>query len=171
MRRETIATLGAEEISVAVESLDDGLWQVHLGESSRAVDAREIRPGLWSLICEGRSYLIDLDRRKHATAVLVGTVEAELQLHDARQRQLAQAVSSRAGGGDEVVRAPIAGKVVKVAVAPGDAVRPGDRVVVLEAMKMENELKAERGGTVVSVHTEAGQSVDTGDRLVIIRAD
>ena len=66
----------------------------------------------------------------------------------------------------ETIRAPIAGKVVKVLVAVGDEVAPGTPVIVLEAMKMENELVAERGGTVTAVHKQAGQAVDTGDLLV-----
>ncbi|HEX7843343.1 MAG TPA: biotin/lipoyl-containing protein, partial [Kofleriaceae bacterium] len=64
--------------------------------------------------------------------------------------------------------APIAGKVVKVSVAVGDHVAPGGAVIVLEAMKMENELAAERGGTVSAIHKAAGQAVDTGDLLVEI---
>jgi biotin carboxyl carrier protein len=63
-------------------------------------------------------------------------------------------------------RAPIAGKVVKVLVAVGDTVAPGSPVIVLEAMKMENELVSERGGTVAQVAKQAGQAVDTGDLLV-----
>ncbi|HEX7704038.1 MAG TPA: biotin/lipoyl-containing protein, partial [Kofleriaceae bacterium] len=66
----------------------------------------------------------------------------------------------------EALRAPIAGKVVKVLVAVGDNVAPGTAVIVLEAMKMENELVSERGGTVKVVHKQAGQAVDTGDTLV-----
>ena len=51
-------------------------------------------------------------------------------------------------------------------VAAGDQVAPGTPVIVLEAMKMENELVAERGGTVAGIHKSAGQAVDTGDLLV-----
>ena len=66
----------------------------------------------------------------------------------------------------ETLRAPIAGKVVKVLVAVGDEVAAGSPVIVLEAMKMENELVAERGGKVTAVNKQAGQAVDTGDVLV-----
>ena len=54
-------------------------------------------------------------------------------------------------------------------VAVGDQVVPGAAVIVLEAMKMENELAAERGGTVSAIHKVAGQAVDTGDLLVEIK--
>ena len=91
-----------------------------------------------------------------------------LQVEDALHKRLASAAGTRAPARGESLRAPIAGKVVKVMVAVGDQVAPGSAVIVLEAMKMENELAAERGGTVVAIHRVAGQAVDTGDLLVEI---
>jgi biotin carboxyl carrier protein len=91
-----------------------------------------------------------------------------LQVEDALRKRLASAAGTRGAARGEAIRAPIAGKVVKVLVAVGDAVAPGAAVIVLEAMKMENELAAERGGTVSAIHRAAGQAVDTGDLLVEI---
>ncbi len=68
--------------------------------------------------------------------------------------------------GPSLMEAPIPGKVVAVNVAPGDQVEPGQSLVVLEAMKMENELAAENGGTVVKVHVAPGDTVGTGAPLV-----
>ena len=73
--------------------------------------------------------------------------------------------SSRSRGGSRV-EAPIPGKVVAVKVKPGDAVEPGQPLVVLEAMKMENELVAEQAGRVAKVHIEPGTTVDSGTLLV-----
>jgi biotin carboxyl carrier protein len=61
------------------------------------------------------------------------------------------------------------GKVVRVLVATGDTVRARQPVVVVEAMKMENELRASRGGTVAEVHARQGMSVDAGALLVVIQ--
>jgi biotin carboxyl carrier protein len=58
--------------------------------------------------------------------------------------------------------------VVTILVAAGDAVEAGQGVAVLEAMKMENEIKADRGGTVAAIHAEAGQSVEANDQLVTL---
>jgi oxaloacetate decarboxylase alpha subunit len=114
----------------------------------------------------GNSYLVDLDPRRAGIAASVGASEAMLRVEDALHRRLAAAASPRDKARGETLRAPIAGKVVKVLVAPGDSVAPGTAVLVLEAMKMENELIAERGGTVAKIHKQAGQAVDTGDVLV-----
>jgi biotin carboxyl carrier protein len=70
------------------------------------------------------------------------------------------------GRGPSRVSAPIPGKVVAVAVEPGDEVTAGQALVVLEAMKMENELVAEQPGRVVEVHVEPGDTVEAGAVLV-----
>ncbi|HUF84950.1 MAG TPA: acetyl-CoA carboxylase biotin carboxylase subunit [Acidimicrobiia bacterium] len=72
------------------------------------------------------------------------------------------------GGGDGTVSAPMQGTIVKVLVNMGDAVEPGQALLVLEAMKMENHINAEQGGTVKEVRVSAGDNVGTGDVLVVI---
>jgi biotin carboxyl carrier protein len=72
------------------------------------------------------------------------------------------------GAGPQQVTAPMPGKVVKVLVAPGDAVEPRQGLVVIEAMKMENELRASRAGRVKTVRVAQGQSVEAGALLVIV---
>jgi acetyl-CoA/propionyl-CoA carboxylase, biotin carboxylase, biotin carboxyl carrier protein len=71
-------------------------------------------------------------------------------------------------GGDGTVSAPMQGTIVKVLVRQGDAVEPGQALLVLEAMKMENHINAERGGTVTEVRVAAGDTVGTGDVLIVI---
>lgn len=71
-------------------------------------------------------------------------------------------------GAGEKVAAPMPGTIVSVNVSDGQAVKKGDVLVVLEAMKMENEIKAPADGTVTSVAVSKGESVDTGATLVTI---
>ena len=68
--------------------------------------------------------------------------------------------------GAEVVKAPMPGTILDVKVKPGDEVKRGDVLAILEAMKMENEIMADQDGTIVSVNVNKGDSVDTGDILV-----
>jgi len=73
-----------------------------------------------------------------------------------------------AGGGDGTISAPMQGTIVKVLVSQGDAVEPGQALLVLEAMKMENHINTESGGTVKEVRVAAGDTVGTGDVLIVI---
>jgi len=173
MRREIFATVEGREATILVEtSSPEGRWQVSIdGQPARLVDAVEIRPGMWSLLCDGLSLVVDLDRRAQGPALLFAGSEARVELVDARRRRLAQAVGQGASAAQagEVVRAPIAGRVVKLLVSPGDEVAANQGVAVLEAMKMENEIKADRGGVVETVHVRTGQSVETQEPLFTLR--
>jgi len=167
MKRELIVTADGRDRTVVVDGpLPDGRFRVTIDGQTREVDATPIRPGTWSLLLDGASFVVDLDKRRNGVAASVGASEAMLQVEDALHRRLASAASPRGAARGESIRAPIAGKVVKVLVAVGDTVAPGSPVIVLEAMKMENELVSERGGTVAQVAKQAGQAVDTGDLLV-----
>ena len=74
--------------------------------------------------------------------------------------------ASAPAAGATVVSAPMPGTIMKINVKAGDAVKKGDVLCVLEAMKMENDIKAANDGTVAAVHTSQGASVNTGDALV-----
>ena len=85
----------------------------------------------------------------------------------ARRAPRASAASAAAGGGGDVV-APMQGTIVKVLVEVGQEVKVGDPVIVLEAMKMENQLQSEKAGTVKTVNVKPGDKVGSGDVLVVI---
>jgi biotin carboxyl carrier protein len=97
-----------------------------------------------------------------AAAVSAPVIEVKKEEPAAKPVTTTSAVPS----GATVVKAPMPGTILKVNVEKGSAVKKGDTLVVLEAMKMENEIKAAADGTVVAVHTSNGTSVDTNDPLV-----
>jgi biotin carboxyl carrier protein len=110
--------------------------------------------------------------RVPAVEVLVAGWRFVVHLEPARQARLRE-LARRGGPGPEAtspaeVRAIIPGRVASVAVQPGDAVQAGQAMLVVEAMKMQNELRAPRAGTVRSVAVVAGQTVDAGALLVVI---
>ncbi|MGH9347374.1 MAG: biotin/lipoyl-containing protein, partial [Vicinamibacterales bacterium] len=83
-------------------------------------------------------------------------------------RRPADAAGARTGDGPHAIVAPMPGKVVKVLVSAGDAVAARQGVVVVEAMKMENELRAAKAGTVAEVRVSEGASVEAGTVLVVV---
>jgi biotin carboxyl carrier protein len=93
---------------------------------------------------------------------------ADARLADLRDRATGDRTSA-SHHGPTTVRAIIPGRVVSLAVTPGDTVTAGQRLLAVEAMKMENELRTPRDGVVERVEVSVGQTVELGDALVVIR--
>jgi biotin carboxyl carrier protein len=98
----------------------------------------------------------------------VGAVPVAVAL-DGRGRWRRKDDGRASGSGPQRLVAPMPGKIVRVLVNTGDTVRPRQPVVVVEAMKMENELRTSRGGTVAEIHAREGMSVDAGALLIVIQ--
>jgi len=165
-----------------IVELDDGVVRV----DGRDVDVRvtQVSPGIWSLRRGNEQTIAQVDgqggqsgtagsptklvveiRRPGQDAVIVAA-----EVADARRASIVAAARPSAGGAPVVVRSPIPGRVVKLLVKAGDAVAAGQTLVVLEAMKMENELRAPRAGRVVDVDARCveGAPVESGQDLVTV---
>ncbi len=159
--------VGGIEREITIEPTDDGLFRVILDGAERLVDARRFEGDSWSLLIDGHSYVVDLGLEKDGSLLAeVGGHAARIKLSDPRLAQQA-AVRSR-GTGAEEVRAAMPGKVIKLLTKVGDAVMLGQGLLVIEAMKMENELRAPRAGSVKTVHVGEGQSVEPQQVLVTL---
>ncbi len=124
---------------------------------------------LYSVLFGGRSYemLVNSDRFNYT--INVRGVQFQVQVEDERARRMNRARRLPAlPDGELAITAPIPGLVVRVLAAEGDVIEEGQPVVLLEAMKMENELRAMRGGIVKSVLVSAGQRVDQNAPLIIL---
>jgi len=114
---------------------------------------------------DGRSYQITYQRGSNGGwRVAVGQREFDLSV--LTPAEATEAVGASRDGGPSRLTAPIPGKVVAVKVSPGDEVSPGQPLVVLEAMKMENELAADQPGRVAVVHVSDGATVASGELLI-----
>lgn len=135
-------------------------------DSSASADLVEVEPGVYSLLRESRVDEVRIVRSPSGYTASVGGWNFELEVIDPRDRRS----SASAGGGEgrQRILAPMPGKVVRVLVALGDPVRAGQGVVVVEAMKMQNEMKASKAGTVVEIRVESGGTVAAGDVLAIV---
>jgi biotin carboxyl carrier protein len=114
----------------------------------------------------------DAARGVSVREVVVSGWRFEIELEPERRAALRERARRAAGvtgrGGPVEVRAIIPGRVVAVLVVPGDAIEAGQQVLVVEAMKMQNELRAPREGTVERVGVRVGDTIEVGDLLVII---
>ena len=122
-----------------------------------------------SLIAGGRSHSCDLEPGKDGTlAVLVGETVHELELLDERRLRLRRAGGKFSLEGPQRIDAPMPGKIVRVLVKQGEQVTEGQGLVVVEAMKMENELKSPKAGVVSELHALEGAAVESGAKLLVV---
>ena len=160
-----------QERHYTVETLDDGRYAVVTPEGeSLIVDAYTPEPGRLHLITQAQAHDVGARFEEEGAVIEIGAQRHTFDVLNARQKRMrAAGVGTSATGGPEL-KSPMAGKVVAVNVAPGDEVAQGDCVLIVEAMKMENDLKAHLAGTVASINVTSGQSVEVGDVLIVIQA-
>ncbi len=153
-----------------------GRFAVTVDGQRQQVDAVRIDAQTVSLIVDRvwlgatmRSYEVTITADAAGALVArVGTTPVPLTMNG-RRRWGRKDDGAAAGSGPQRLIAPMPGKIVRVLVKPGDHVTARQPVVVVEAMKMENELRAGRDGTVAEVHAREGMSVDAGTLLVVIQ--
>ncbi len=159
-----IATVNGREFRV--EILDER----HVKVNDRVYEVDFVNIGdrpLYSLLASGRSFEANVHAEDDLWHVLLRGRLYAVQVEDERER----ALRARAGveGQDKRplrLKSPMPGLIVEVKVQPGQEVRKGDTLLILESMKMQNEIKAPRDGVIVAVFVENGQSVAQGEALV-----
>jgi biotin carboxyl carrier protein len=130
-------------------------------------------PGVYSVVMNGRVYDARIEERAesaenaHGVAVVIDGFRFLIDVRDPRRLERLSGKSGREGV--ETVTASMPGKVVRVLVAPGDKVEAGQGLVVVEAMKMQNEMKASHAGRVATVPAREGATVAAGEVLATIQ--
>ncbi len=147
-----------------IEIDEDGV--VRVDGQEYIADLRRIGElDLYSLLIDNKSYEVhvqDTERNNYRVMVSAQGYEGyEVRVLDERTYRVSKSTGGLAGGAAEgAIKAPIPGE--------GDEVKVGQTVVILQAMKMENELRAQRAGTVATIKCKAGDSVNQGDTLVTL---
>ncbi len=148
---------------------DGGGYAITLGGQTFHIDVGTVADGhAYSLILAGRSVDLAVEERPDdALDLLIGGRRYATTVLGQRE-WLARSIKGPSQAGERTVRAVMTGIVRDVLVVPGDSVRPGQTLFILEAMKMENEVKAGVEGRVLRVAATAGQTVTKGDVVVEI---
>lgn len=163
------ATVDGHDFAIDVDRagevvIDDQLCRVDL----RSIDGAH----LYSLIVDNASYELFVERRSGSLAVMIEGDLYEVAVEDARLKQLqAMGGQRHEEHGLYTVKAPMPGLVVRVLVQPGDHVAESQGLMILEAMKMENEIRSPRAGVVRTVAAAPGQTVNQGDALAVVGED
>jgi biotin carboxyl carrier protein len=162
-----VATIGARREIVQVTGTG-GRYRLRIGDEAWEVDARATGPGTYSLLVGGLSYVAEVVHRDGACVVDVGGETHTIEVEEATRWTIRTRGGTTGASRGQTLTAPLPGKITHVAVRPGDRVAAGDTLVVIEAMKMENEFKASAAGTVAEVRVQAGEAVNPGDVLVVV---
>ncbi len=156
--------IGEHTRQVNVTRLADGRFRVELDGVVHSIDLVRPTPDAFQMLIDGESWEAGAVPHEGGWLVDVMGLTTAVEVVDPKRKALKLA-SGHAGG---LLSTQMPGRVVRVMAAPGDAVHKGQPLVVVEAMKMENELKSPADGVVAEVFVQPGQTVETGARLVRI---
>ena len=161
-----IATVNDQEFVIDI----DGEGRVTVDQRAYDVDFQPLTEGgVLSLLLDNISLEAIVEERDQAWEVLIKGELYTVKVQDERAYRLAKARGVMAEvTGEAIVTSPMPGLIISVPVQEGQKVEKGDRVVILESMKMENELHSPRSGMVKHVYVEEGDSVEKGQLLVTI---
>jgi pyruvate carboxylase subunit B len=162
--------------------LADRTFEVEVDADGVRLDGRAVAANLdWNdgsrlfhLMLDGRSHTLIARRRdgRGEWEIELGGHRHQVTALDERRRAIRQiAGAASTAQGPVAMRAPMPGLIIAVEVGPHDVVRQGQGLVVIEAMKMENELKSPTAGRVAEVKAHPGQAVDKGDTLLVIEPE
>ncbi len=145
---------------------EDGRWLCRLDGREIAVDAVLARPDVLSLRIGNQAYEVKCERSAGETHVWVGSRRFAAEIRDPRSlRGRGRTVDDQ---GPKKLTAPMPGKVVRILVSEGGEVEAGAGVLVVEAMKMQNEIKSPKKGSIQKILVSQGAAVNAGDVLAIV---
>jgi biotin carboxyl carrier protein len=136
------------------------------GKSVEA-DIAEVSSGRYSILIGGRSLEVRITPAQDALSATVGGHEYSLKVRDPREWRRKHHGAAASEGRQQIV-APMPGKVIRILAKAGEKIEAGQGVVVVEAMKMQNEVRAPKAGQVEKIFVAEGQSVNAGDALATI---
>jgi len=160
---------GKREVPVEVRELRPGVYEVRTGEALHVVDAHDYGEHLLQMLVDGSCRLAVIDPRGNGQLrVRIDDSVFPMEMLDERKLRLRRAAGKFTAEGKQFVTAAMPGKIVKVLVKVGDAVREGQGLMVVEAMKMENEMKSPKDGKVVEITAREGQTVEGNAKLCAV---
>ncbi|HEY7826202.1 MAG TPA: biotin/lipoyl-containing protein [Candidatus Acidoferrales bacterium] len=142
-------------------------WRCALDGLPLDADALEISPGNFSILLNGHSCTVHVEETGETLRVLTGPREFVVTIRDPRLWRRNRSAAAQAEGRQNVL-ASMPGKVVRVLAKAGDSVKAGQGLLVVEAMKMQNEIRSPKSGTIERLLVSEGQAVNAGELLAIV---
>ena len=157
-----------EPRKISLEKKEDG-YQIADGEKTVKADIQSISSNALSLVIEGRSYLVYIARDKEKKYIFIDGQQFIVQEAGPETKSF-HAGEEKAQEGKLLITAPMPGKVIKIHVVEGQEVRKNQTLAIVEAMKMENDIKSSVEGFVKKIFVSAGELVDSEKPLIELEA-
>lgn len=163
-----VAKLGDQNYTVEIEETGKSVYRVSVDGNEFLVDGKKTGRTNYSLIVDSRSFEIEVDNTDDEYRVLVDGRNYRIHLVDERRMRVGSAQSGLELQGRQSISVPMPGKVVAVLVGEGDSVEKGQGLVIVEAMKMENEVRSPISGSVIEIKVKPGDTVEGGAVLLVV---
>jgi len=157
-----------KSITIDVEEMGRFKYRVRFGGQEKIVDCHRTEEFIYSVIIDGRSYEVDVRSRDDKLLIEIDGETYTVTAMDEKKKALMGISQSRKPAGRAVICAPMPGRVVKLLKQKGEQIRRDEGILIIEAMKMENELRAESEGVIKELFVNPGDTVEAGQKLVEI---
>ena len=158
-----LVSIAGKRHDVEVNQIPGG-WECRIDGRTVAIDVAIISPTVLSILHDGKSYVV---RQESNGAIVVGRDTYEVSIADPRSWRSRKGTSADAAG-PQRLSASMPGKVVRVLTTPGAHVKAGQGIAVIEAMKMQNELRSPRDGKISAILVEEGKAVNAGEVVAVV---
>ena len=163
-----VATIGEREVTVTVEANGGSSYEVIIDGVRSVVDARRVAHHLWSILQGNKTVEADVFRLPgEEFEVLLNGDRHKFSLMN-EQRKMMLRAGAKKSSGRAMLTSPMPGKIVKLLVEVGQEVEADHGLIVVEAMKMENELKSAGAGTITEIFVKEGDVVESGANLLLV---
>lgn len=159
-------TSNGKTITVEIEEVGRFQFRLLIDGKERFVDAHRTEPCVYSILIDGRSYEVDVTQNGEDFAVNVEGETHLMNVVDQKRKALRRIVPHQSSSGIQIIKAPMPGRVIRILKRKGEKVSKNQGLIVVEAMKMENELKANGDGVVKEVFVKEGETVEAGQKLL-----
>ena len=157
-----------KEYKIEVKQLDNNKFEVELDKRKIEVDLIHSEHSLYSLIIEGRSYEVNLDGNNGNCSIHINGMHYHINVINEKKKAKIRKTTLDDVEGKQEIKSSMPGKVIKILVKGGEDGGEGQGLIVLEAMKMENEISSPKKGKITSIEVKEGETVEGDVKLLTI---
>lgn len=161
-------TINGNKIPVIIDEIGRFQYSININGKEIQVDAHQTEPCVYSILVDGRSYEVYITQEGEESIIIINGETHRVSVIDKRRKLLRSIGAPKKESGELIISAPMPGKVVRILKNVGERVEKNQGVIVVEAMKMENELRSVSDGIIKNIFVKEGDTVASGQKLVVV---